>query len=649
MAAKHKPYEQFGPYILFKKLETDSLGDLWRAARIEGNALSGAIALRCLTGGSREAITSAIGTARQVAPLLTGPSFARDQVIDVINDVPFVAHDYAGGRSLRHIVDRARGGNGIAPNPIPIDQAIVIAEKVALSLATICELRFAGERLSHGALLPQFIWISDDGEIRVAGQQLGKGIIGSIKEKNSADLARYFSPEYQHNGEPTKASEVYSLGTILYLAVTGHEPPDAMSTSAFAAAIRAAKTMAGNPIPDDIHAILVKSLNLDPGARFATVADMKQALSALTSSGRYSATTFNLAFYLSNLLKKEFEAEVVEREKESKVNVALYVEALAAPGQAAPMFAAVTASEKTSSKAPIAIAATVALAVIGAGGYFALGSKKAPSPAQPPKVASVVAPAAPAPQQIIAEPILASPAPQTPTIAGATATTGIVDEAAQKKAFEDAVKRKLHDEMMKLQADYTKQLQKQQSKNAPVPVAVAAVPAPAPAATHSEAPAHVAEEHSSEPSAAQLDLQRQRETPHAAEPVAQQLPASTTQAPPPVVQQTVSTPSAAAVPQIHEGDVVDVTQVDVIPRRTRDPHVTYPPMAMRQRIETNVLMTVLISENGDVMDVKVLRGDDRFGFTDAAVRALRGARYSPAMKDGKRVKTWLPQIIQFKP
>jgi len=69
-----------------------------------------------------------------------------------------------------------------------------------------------------------------------------------------------------------------------------------------------------------------------------------------------------------------------------------------------------------------------------------------------------------------------------------------------------------------------------------------------------------------------------------------------------------------------------VSALDVIPRRTRDPRVTYPPMAARQRIETNVLMSVLISETGDVLDVKVLRGDDRFGFTDAAVRALRGAR-----------------------
>jgi protein TonB len=377
---------------------------------------------------------------------------------------------------------------------------------------------------------------------------------------------------------------------------------------------------------------------------------MKQALSALTSSGKYSATTFNLAFYLSNLLKKEFEGEVVEREKESKVNLAPYVEAAAISGEvAAPIFAA-AAAEKPTSKVPIAIAAAVALAIVGAGGYFALGSKKAPAPAPEPKVATVVAAAARTPQQIIAEPILASPAPRAATIAGTTGTTTNVDEAAQKKAFEDAVKRKLHEEMMKLQADYTKQLQKQQAKNAPVPVTAAAA-APAPTVTQPEVQSRItAEERISEPSAAQLDLQRQRETPRTAETVAQQLPATTTtHAPPPVVQQTTSAPSTPAIAQIHEGDVIDVTEVDVPPRRTRDPRVPYPPMALRQRIETNVLATVLISETGDVMEVKILRGDDRFGFTDAAVRALRGARYSPAMKDGKRVKTWLPQIIQFKP
>jgi len=121
MAAKNKPYEQFGPYILFKKLETDALGDLWRAARIDGNA---ARRHGCTSTSERRqsrAMLASIGIARQVVPLLTGPSFARDQVIDEVNGVPFIAHDYAGGRSLRHVVDRARGGAGVSPNPIPMD------------------------------------------------------------------------------------------------------------------------------------------------------------------------------------------------------------------------------------------------------------------------------------------------------------------------------------------------------------------------------------------------------------------------------------------------------------------------------------------------------------------------------------------------
>jgi TonB family protein len=634
MAAKNKPYEQFGPYILFKKLEGDALGDLWRAARIDGNALGATVALRRLSGGNREAMLASIDIARQVAPLLTGPSFARDQVIDEVNGVPFIAHDYAGGRSLRHVVDRARGGAGVSPNPIPMDQAIVIAEKVALSLATIAELRFAGERLSHGALLPQFVWISDDGEIRVAGQQLGKGLTGA---KAPNELARYFSPEYQHSGQPSKASEVYSLGAILFLVVTGHEPPDAMSTSAFAAAIRGAKTMTGAAVSDDIKPILDKSLNLDPAMRYASVADMKQALSALTNSGKYVATTFNLAFYLSNLLKKEFESEAVEREKETKVSVAPYVEAMSEPAAATPIttppIAAWAPTSPRKKKMPMAIAATLAVAVIGAGAFVAFGSRKQVAPAEPVKHLASAAPTAPpARQPVIPEPILASPAQQ----AGVTATT--VDAAAQKKAFEDAVKQKLHAEMMKLQTDYTKQLQQQQAKNAPV----AAAPVPRTGVAESQTQRQP-EERPAEPSAAQLD-QRQRETAKAQDVVAQ-LPASTTQAPPPVQQQE----PAAAVPQIHDGDVVDVAALDVVPRRTRDPHVSYPPMAARQKIETSVLMSVLISESGDVIDVKVLRGDDRFGFTDAAVRALRGARYSPPMKDGKHVKTWLPQMIQFKP
>src|SRR5437763_13264934 len=108
MAAKNKPYEQFGPYILFKKLEADALSELWRAGRVDGGQLGMTVALRRFTGGNRDALVASAGHAKNVVSGLTGTSFAKSQAIDVINGTPFVAHEYAGGRSLRHIVDRAR-------------------------------------------------------------------------------------------------------------------------------------------------------------------------------------------------------------------------------------------------------------------------------------------------------------------------------------------------------------------------------------------------------------------------------------------------------------------------------------------------------------------------------------------------------------
>lgn len=631
MAPKTKPYEQFGAYLLFKKLETDALGELWRAGRLDGHALGPLVALRRLSGGNREALVASVAVAKQVAPLLTGASFVREQTIDVANGIPFVAWDYAGGRSLRHIVERARGGTGTTPNPIPLDQAIIIADHVALSLATTADLRYGGDRLGHGALIPHFVWITDDGEIRVAGQQLGKGLIASLgEEKVAAEIGRYMSTEYQHSAAPTSASEVFALGAIFYLTLTGHEPPDATRASAFVQAIRGAKLMTGDPVPDDVRQILEKSLNLDPAGRYASVADMKQALSAAAS--KYGATSFNLAFYLSNLLKKEMESEALDREREAKTNVLPYFEVSAPP---APLPS--VAPAKTRSRAPLAIATGAVIVALAVGGWLALGSKKAVTAAPAPTLASVAPPVAPKPA-IVLEPIVASSVTETAPV---TTTQAPIDEAARKKAFEDAVRQKLNEEMMKLQAAYTRQLQQQQARNAPV--AAAPPPAPAPVTTT------VAEERG--PSAAQLD-QLRRETQRATveEPAipTQTVAAVTTQVPAPAPEPA---PAAVAAPvaTVREGDVVDFTNLDTAPHRTRDPRVAYPPMAARQRIETNVMTSVLVGETGEVLDVKILRGDSRFGFNEAAIRALRNARYTSPMKDGKRVKTWLPQMVQFKP
>src|SRR5262249_121524 len=158
--------------------------------------------------------------------------------------VPFMAHEYNGGRSLRYIVDRARGGNGGAPNPMPIDQAIHIAERGAPSLATLAALRPHGRPPGPGAVVPPFILVREGGGSCVGGQQWGRGLIASLKDgKLATAVGRYFSPEYVHSGEPTQTSEVFAMGAILFLLVTGNDAPDAAHVSAFSQHVRGTKTM----------------------------------------------------------------------------------------------------------------------------------------------------------------------------------------------------------------------------------------------------------------------------------------------------------------------------------------------------------------------------------------------------------------------
>jgi TonB family protein len=344
---------------------------------------------------------------------------------------------------------------------------------------------------------------------------------------------------------------------------------------------------------------------------------MKQVLSALVHGGSYSASTFNLAFYLSNLLKKEHEGEPLEIEKELKVNVAAYAAATPSVSSLAPADNMFATASQTKSRAPLIAIAAVAIIAVAAGAFFIFKPK-----AQAPVVHAATAPPPPKPK-IISQPV----------IAAAPASTATIDPGAQKKAFEAAVEQKMQEEMMKLQSDMNKQLKQQQSKNAPVQTA-------------SVIPAAQVPQPDDRGSAAALDQRRvaaRQEAQPATQTVAQQAPALTQTQPavvPPVAQPQVAT--------IHEGDVIDVTELDSVPQPLSVIHPFYPPLAAQQRAQATIIISALISETGEVADVKILRGDTRFGFNDAAIRAMRAVRFTPPMKDGKHVKTWRPQSITFK-
>lgn len=634
MATRSKPFEQFGPYVLFKKLEENHLGDLWRAGKVEQGSIR-TVALHRLTGGGAEALRQSALVAKATAEQITGTSIAKNQIIDVIAGLPIIEHDYKGGRSLRHIV--AKAAHPTTPHPIPVDQALSIAEKIATAVDLVHNFRIDGARVVHGAVIPQFIWIEEDGEIRCAGQRLGKGLLAALSYPTIAkEIGPFFAPEVRKFGEPGASGDVYAVGAILYLLLTGKGPPDPSNPAEVTQAVYRATLMSGEPIPKDVGSILQKSLAPDINGRYGDAADLRRELGKLLHGGAYAPTTFNLAFFLHNLLKKEFEGEALEREKETKVNPALYMETTtgAQPKVGGP----VLMTPRKRSRAPLLGVGAALLAVAGFGAFWVVTHQQPQR--EPQQVASQAPPAQPTPLTDVVTAMVPDtmPAVQLDTAAA---------EEQRKKRIQEEVERRVQAEMMKLQADYDQQLAREQaaaraaperqSERQPMLTRLEPPPRREPEPVPLPPPA---------PAIAQTSTrleEPQTQLPPPTSPISE--PTATT----PSLQQVVAEPSPPPQPvEVRDGDLVGINQVDQAPRPQSPIRPAYPPIALRQRLDATVFVSALVSESGEVLDVKVLRGDPRkVGFDEAAVRAVRRATFFPAIKDGKRVRTWFPIPIRF--
>lgn len=87
--------------------------------------------------------------------------------------------------------------------------------------------------------------------------------------------------------------------------------------------------------------------------------------------------------------------------------------------------------------------------------------------------------------------------------------------------------------------------------------------------------------------------------------------------------------------------------VDQKPRAIKRPPLKYPARAMAKQIEGFVMLSVLIDEQGNVADVKVIESDPPGTFDQAAIQNIKKWKFEPARYDGKAVSLWVNQPISF--
>ena len=199
--------------------------------------------------------------ARSVANL-THPSIVT--VHDVGNDGPthYIVMEFIEGQDLKRII-RSEGG-------LPVDRALNLGIQIC---AGIGFAHRAG--LVHADVKPQNILVTRDDVVKVTDFGIAQALSDAAPgEKQSVvwGSPHYFAPEQARGERATPASDVYSIGIVIFELLTGRLPYTGTNQQELALAhIRERVPMVTefNPaVPESLANIIYKVMSKEPATRY---------------------------------------------------------------------------------------------------------------------------------------------------------------------------------------------------------------------------------------------------------------------------------------------------------------------------------------------------------------------------------------------
>jgi serine/threonine-protein kinase len=186
----------------------------------------------------------------------------------------YIAMEYLEGRTLKKLVQ---------------DEAPLAGPRaIDLTIQILRAARFAHKRgIIHRDLKPHNVIIDGEGRAKVTDFGIAKAGASDMTQTGSImGTAQYLSPEQAQGFAVSAASDLYSVGIILYEMLTGRVPFEGES-----AVTIALKQVGEAPVPPSAHnpavspaleAVVLRALEKDPARRFA---EADEFISALEHAG----------------------------------------------------------------------------------------------------------------------------------------------------------------------------------------------------------------------------------------------------------------------------------------------------------------------------------------------------------------------------
>jgi eukaryotic-like serine/threonine-protein kinase len=186
----------------------------------------------------------------------------------------YIAMEYVPGGTLK---ERMKAEGSLAPREAA-DMTLRVADALAV----------AHDRgIVHRDVKPQNVLLADSGEAKVSDFGIARAASSETMTQTNAVLGTlaYMSPEQVRGERVGPASDLYSLGVLLYEMLTGELPyrgDDPIATAMKRLDEEPPHPRETNPaVPEELDALVVKLLAKDPGDRYASTASLSKDLRRL--------------------------------------------------------------------------------------------------------------------------------------------------------------------------------------------------------------------------------------------------------------------------------------------------------------------------------------------------------------------------------
>jgi eukaryotic-like serine/threonine-protein kinase len=261
-----------GRYRLGQRIGSGAMGVVWQAL---DERLHRTVAVKQLL--PQPGLSAAQAEEGRLRSMREGRIAARLQhpnaitVYDVVDDdgQPWLVMEYLPSRSLAAELDERM--------TLPPQEAARIGTEIATALVAA---HAAG--IVHRDIKPANVLLGDDGSVKITDFGISRAV-GDVTVTATGMLAgtpAYLAPEVAKGMEPTSASDVFSLGSTLYICVEGHSPFGlSENTLALLHAVAAGKITPPRQA-GPLTALLMRLLRTDPLER-PTMTAAKEALAAI--------------------------------------------------------------------------------------------------------------------------------------------------------------------------------------------------------------------------------------------------------------------------------------------------------------------------------------------------------------------------------